>query len=231
MTIKWQQQLAVRLTDRFESYEETEGSLPGLTTLRRDCLVQQLVDSSRSRWYVQYLLSRELSARAADPADAWFNPVKAAIIRSREGDDDESFWLIFLLTHFGKHRRAGWKYVRNVYGALGMGDPWTWRRVTSDIILFRDWLARNRKALEDSSSSHGFGNHRKYESLDGWSDAGTGSVVASYVAWVGETRRATVFGLPRLKLKQRWILRGLSTFSIARWLQFTGSAALRGSTT
>lgn len=137
--------------------------------------------------YVEHLSAADLSPQAADPSNAyWFNPLKAAIIRHRRGEDDEAFWLIFLLTHFGRHRRARWRYVREVYGALGSGDPWNWSRVAANIDEFRDWLDAHREQLNAPSEPYGFGNHRKYESLAGWTDTGTGTVVASYVAWVGE---------------------------------------------
>ena len=45
----------------------------------------------------------------------------------------------------------------------------------------------NAQAVRAPGGPHGFGNHRKYESLSGWSSAGTGAVVASYVEWVGST--------------------------------------------
>ena len=168
-------------------YEAEAGPLPGFTPARRASLIWQLVDSSRVNMYVEYLCAADLSPQSADPSDAyWFNPVKAAIIRHREGDDDDAFWLIFLLTHFGKHRWAKWRYVREVYGALGSSERWNWQRVATNVDHFRDWLDAHRAQLNDSSLPYGFGNHRKYESLAGWTAAGTGSVVASYVSWVGE---------------------------------------------
>lgn len=179
-------QLAGRLAAGLDAYEAAEGPLPGLSAARRASLIGQLADSSRVGMYVEHLRTASLSPQAADPSDGWFNPIKAAIIRHREGDVDEAFWLIFLLTHFGRHRRAGWRYVREVYGACGMGEPWSWERVSADVTGFRDWLDEHRQDLADPSRPRGFGNHRKYESLSGWTAAGTGSVVASYVAWVGD---------------------------------------------
>lgn len=179
------QRLADRLDRGFGSYEADQGPLPGFTPARRASLVWQLVDSSRVTMYIEHLCGASLSPHAADPSDAWFNPLKAAIIRHREGEEDEAFWLVFLRTHFGKHRRAGWRYVRDVYGALGSGEPWTWQRVAADVPAFRDWLDANQPQLTDVSRPRGFGNHRKYESLAGWTGTGTGTVVASYVAWVG----------------------------------------------
>jgi hypothetical protein len=182
-----QRELATQLADGFDAYEAAEGPLPGLRANRRASLIGQLADSSRVGIYVEHLRTASLSPQAADPSDVgWFNPIKAAIIRHREGDFDEAFWLIFLLTHFGRHRRAGWRYVREVYGACGAGEPWSWERVSADVAGFRDWLDPHRHDLADPSRPRGFGNHRKYESLSGWTVAGTGSVVASYVAWVGD---------------------------------------------
>jgi hypothetical protein len=182
-----QRKLADRLAAGFDAYEAEEGPLPGLTSARRASLIRQLVDSSRVNMYVEYLCAVDLSSQAADPSDVyWFNPIKAAIIRHREGKDDEAFWLIFLLTHYGKHRSAKWRYVREVYGGLGSGELWNWQRVTANVNEFRDWLDAYRAQTNDPALLYGFGNHRKYESLAGWTDAGTGSVVASYIAWVGE---------------------------------------------
>jgi hypothetical protein len=180
-------QLADRLASGFDAYEADEGPLPGFSPVRRESLISQLVDSSRINIYLEYLRSVDLSPEAADPSNAhWFNPLKAAIIHHRAGDDDEAFWLIFLRTHFGWHRKARWRYVREIYSALGSDEPWTWQRVVSDIDGFRDWLDAHQAKLIAPNQHHGFGNHRKYESLAGWTEGGSGSVVASYISWVGE---------------------------------------------
>jgi Alpha-glutamyl/putrescinyl thymine pyrophosphorylase clade 3 len=193
MVTERQRKLARQLAAGFDAYEAEVGPLQGLTPIRRAGLIRQLVESSRANLYIEHLRGVDLSPQAGDPSDVyWFNPVKAAIISHRGGDDEEAFWLIFLLTHFGKNRRAGWRYVREVYGALGSTQRWTWQRVAADIGAFRDWLDANRAKLNDPSLPHGFGNHRKYESLAGWTETGTGAVVASYLSWVGESRRQSV---------------------------------------
>ncbi len=186
MVAKRWRSLAEQLDAGFDAYEADQGLLPGLTPESRPCLVRQLVDSCRVNAYVEHLCAAPLSPQAADPSDNWFNPLKAAIIRHRQDDDDEAFWLVFLRTHFGRHRRAGWRYVREIYGALSSGEPWTWRRVTADVNGFRNWVDAYQPHSVKPAIPHGFGNHRKYESLAGWTDAGTGSVVASYIDWVGD---------------------------------------------
>jgi hypothetical protein len=92
---------------------------------------------------------------------------------------DEAFWLLFLFVHFGRHRRGGWRYARDVYGRLGLGPPWDWRAVSTNIQAFSEWITDNAAAIR-SRGPGGFGNHRKYESL-----AKSGAVAASYVDWVG----------------------------------------------
>ena len=47
---------------------------------------------------------------------------------------------------------------------------------------FRGWLDENVESFRQINS--GFGNHRKYESLDARSTSGTGEVVGTYVDWV-----------------------------------------------
>jgi len=64
-----------------------------------------------------------------------------------------------------------------LYGGLGEG-VWTWRRVSSNVTSFRDWLERH----EDALRPYRFSNHRKYQSLSARSRVGTGAVVASYVS-------------------------------------------------
>ena len=141
------QQLADQLAEGFDSYQASEGPLPGFTPEYRDCLIRQLVDSSRVNNYLEYLRTHSLSSAAADPSDPWFDPIKAAVIRHRQGDEDEAFWLVFLRTQFAKHRKAGWRYAREVYGALSSGEPWTWQRVVADLDGFRDWLDAHQAQL------------------------------------------------------------------------------------
>lgn len=152
-----------------------------------EAFVGQLVDSERRNLYVQRLLRTDLDDSCADPnATDSFDPLRAAILHKRQGSLDESFWMVFLYTHFGKNVRAGWRYARETYGRLGAAnDWWTWSRVSQDVVGFRNWLDSNYTSITDRSRPIGFGNHRKYESLKGWSETGTGESVQTYVEWVG----------------------------------------------
>ena len=151
---------------------------------RRAVLIEQIVESLRRIEYVEFLRNEDFDPQRADPHSGLFDPLRASIFHLRRGNIDEAYWLIFLATHFGKHVRNGWGFVRDVYGAMGH-EPWTWARVSSDIQAFRRWLAANEIALRQRNA---FSNHRKYQSLSAWSNVGTGAVVASYVNWIGPPR-------------------------------------------
>ncbi len=162
-------------------YHHDVRPMPGASTdERKQAFVEQLVESVRRVRYVEVLRGRRLSHRCIDPAEECFDPVKAAILEFRAGNVDEACWLVFLFVHFGKHRRGGWRYIRDIYGRLGTGR-WAWDEVSNNLRGFRAWLRRHLDEIRRPGA--GFGNHRKYESLNADSEAGAGSVVASYVHW------------------------------------------------
>ena len=101
---------------------------------------------------------------------------------------EEAFWLVFLFVHFGKHQAGGWRYARDIYGRLGASTSWDWPHVSADPEAFRTWLAANIPRLRQRGLPGGFGNHRKYQSLDAHSPTGTGAAIVSYVAWVAPPR-------------------------------------------
>jgi hypothetical protein len=176
---------ADRIRQQLEAYESSEKSLSGIQAeSARTTFIEQLVESERRHRYVKVLLSRDLGDLTEDPAYPVFDPLRAAIINFKRGDKEEAFWLLFIFVHFGKHRRGGWRYAREVYGRLQQGGRWDWESVRNNVGEFRTWLDNNRGHIRRPGEPGGFGNHRKYESLGGWSATGTGAVVASYVEWV-----------------------------------------------
>lgn len=176
---------AARIGSALAAFENAHGPLLGISDPNaRAALIEQIIDSEQRVLYFQRLQSRALDPNSTDPASLAFDPLRAALIHRNAGEFDEAVWLVFLFVHFGKHARAGWRYARDVYGALGQGELWTWERTAGDPTSFRFWLDANQSALTAAPGPRGFSNHRKYESLDAWSDAGTGSVVQSYVEWV-----------------------------------------------
>lgn len=184
--------LAKRLEAGLLSYAQDKRPLLGLRhSSRRKAFLEQLLESIHRVKYVSVIRARELSVRRADPNDELFDPLKAAILHERQGNIDEAFWLVFLFVHFGKHPRAGWRYAREVYGRLGDGLRWDWASTSADPSGFREWLAAHHDEIKRPRLPRGFGNHRKYQSLDAYSETGTGAAVESYVQWVHPPRTHT----------------------------------------
>lgn len=172
-----------------EAFSHAHGALPGIATPhRRQALKEQLVESVHRVRYVQVIRERPISPQRGDPDNELFDPLKAAILQQQSGNIEEAFWLVFLFVHFGRNSRAGWRYVREVYGRLGDGRRWDWASTSTDPAGFRAWLSAHQGRIRRRGVPGGFGNHRKYESLDGESDRGTGAVVESYVYWVAPPR-------------------------------------------
>ena len=181
--------LAGRLETALVSYSATKVNLAGILEKNmRECFLEQLLESIRRVEYVKVISTRKISKCRADPAADIFDPIYAAIYHQKNGDIEEAFWLVFLFVHFGKHARGGWRYLKDVYGSLGKGPLWTWSRTSADPGEFRDWLADSIYMISGSRSPGGFGNHRKYQSLDAYKEFGTGSAVESYVNWTGQSK-------------------------------------------
>lgn len=188
---------AGRLEKALVAFERDAGALPGLRREEaRTAFVEQMVESVRRGRYLEKVKQGDSSALRKEPGAASFDPHRAAVLHSRAGDLDEAAWLVFLATHFGKHRRAGWAYARAVYGARSGEAVWTWSRIREGVDEFRSWMDENAEEIRSKKNGPvGFGNHRKYESLNGWAVNGTGACVAGYVGWIGETgRHVDVFG-------------------------------------
>lgn len=182
-------ELASRLDESLLSFDRERHPLPGIQDpTKRRVLLEQVLESVHRVRFVEVLLTRNLSDRRADPDDELFDPLKAAIIHTRQGNFDEAFWLLFVFVHFGKHKRAGWRYAREVYGRLGGPGRWDWPSISADPSGFRAWLDAHQDELRREGVPRGFGNHRKYESLDAYSPRGTGAAVESYVHWVNPPR-------------------------------------------
>ena len=168
------------------TYSRVIRKLPGVSTAGScQALAKQIVESIRRVRFVSVIRDMDLSPLRKDPSSDLFDPVRAAVLHSRSGAVEEAFWLVFLSVHFGKSFRTGWRLARDVYGALGDGQRWDWRRTSSNPMAFRSWLEDRQLILQGRDGvARRFGNHRKYESLSASSDNGTGNVIQSYVDWV-----------------------------------------------
>jgi len=177
-------QILESIEDTLLRVEDEHFPLPGVERdVARRTFAMQLVDSIRRVEFVSVVAKRSISRRRADPNDNMFDPVRAAILAHRRGDVDEACWITFLFVHFGMHQVAKWRFLREIYGKLGEKPGWTWDNVSKHHDDFRDWLRIHQDHLL-RGGRRGFGNHRKYQSMDADSPAGTGAAVLSYVNWV-----------------------------------------------
>ena len=155
--------------------------LPGVADqIKRQVFVAQLIESMRRVELIVHMRNHQISSQSADPHHAGFNPIRAAIYHAQNGSTDEAYWLVFLLTHFGKHSQQGWALMKSIYGKLGANPFWTWQEISTNTPRFRTWLIQHQQQL----SGLIFGNHRKYESLRADSTKGLASVIESYVNWI-----------------------------------------------
>lgn len=177
---------ARELADALVVYEASVAVLPGIASQgSRESFLEQLIESERRNQFYAHVAAAPGSAARADPQSRSFDPLRASVLHHRAGNGDEAFWCLFLFIHFGKNRHSGYQYAAGVYGRLGEpGKSWNWASVCSDLSGFRNWLDSHVAELK-GSGRHGFGNHRKYESLSGSSEKGTGAAVASYIDWIG----------------------------------------------
>jgi len=181
-------ELAQRLEQDLLAFQQKQPLLGIDNPIAREIFIEQLLESIHRIKYVSILKQREPSQQCADPSSDLFDPLKASILFQRQGNVDEAFWMIFLFVHFGKHAKAGWRYAREIYGRLGDGGRWDWVNTSTDPYEFRVWLHNHQAELMRPGVSRGFGNHRKYESLNACSNTGTGTAVESYVMWVGPAK-------------------------------------------
>jgi Alpha-glutamyl/putrescinyl thymine pyrophosphorylase clade 3 len=175
--------LASLIEENLLSFNLEIRPLPGIDAHPiRECLVRQIIDSIRRIRYITFIEHKQMGETYIDPTQIIFDPLNAAVWHKQHGNVDEAFWLVFLLTHFGKNGKSGWGLARGIYGSLGNQPFWTWERIWSHSNDFRHWLDQHQIELKERGS---FGNHHKYQSLDAYTPVGTGSAIASYVEWVG----------------------------------------------
>lgn len=130
--------LAQQLWQGLDLFSQQVRSLQGINNpAYRDSLIEQFVESIRRIRYVTLISKRSVCDDRADPSSELFDPEKAAVLRHRQGANDEAFWMVFLSVHFGKPRKSGWRLVRDIYGRLGDGGYWDWATTSAAPGAFR----------------------------------------------------------------------------------------------
>ncbi|MGE8447000.1 MAG: hypothetical protein ACN6O1_12370 [Comamonas sp.] len=190
------EKLANKLSYGIADCIQTDFGLPGLNNPQhQNVFICQMIDSIRRVDFVRMITHRDIHPDRADGLSPAFDPLRAARLKQQAGDFDEACWLVFLFVHFGRHPVSGYRYAREFYSAMGQRAPWTFAAVKADIAGMKAWLDQNEKQLR-RGSQRGFGNHRKYLSLSGTKQNGTGHAFETYVKWVSATgNHANLFDL------------------------------------
>lgn len=165
-----------KLDKALQAFSKQQHKLLGIANpVDRKALVLQMTASLRRLDYTRVIKSRDISPHRADPTNPLFEPERGAAFLARNGQLDEAIWLIFLSTHFGQHKKHGWRMLRDIYSGLD-GGVWTWSRMSANPQQFRPWLQQHLQQVNGA-----FGNHRKYETLNPASPSGTAVVLESFV--------------------------------------------------
>ncbi|WP_246423669.1 hypothetical protein [Roseospira goensis] len=174
------------ITATLKNFSETEINLPGISNPeRRFVLAQQIIDSIRRIEYLHVVSIRAKSASLHTPYSGSFAPFGGAVVLHKAGRLDDAFWLVYLATHFGKHKIDGWNLTEDFYGRFGQGGAWDWPTASRDPLAISLWLDSIYPTVTASGRSRRFGNHRKFETLKP-GPKGTGQAVASYIRWIAE---------------------------------------------
>ena len=173
---------AEELDDALQSYAADRQPLMGLAEpTTRVVFVRQLIDSLHRVQYPQRLLERPLSARRIDPEDEeLFDPIRAAVCQTRQGNHDEACWLVFLFVTYGKGKRTGWRLIRDVYSRVREGGRWDWAAASADPDAMAQWVIAHSEVLWPRGTPRPFGPHRQHERV-----AESGKTLETYVRWIG----------------------------------------------
>lgn len=160
--------------------------LVGLTNPdRKTVLVAQLIDSIRRIEYLRVTSVRAKSPALYTPYSGSFEPFGGAAALHKAERTDDAYWLVYLATHFGKHKIDGWNLTEDFYGRFTQGGVWDWAAASQDPLAISQWLDAIYPHVTSAGRSRRFGNHRKFETLKP-GPKGTGHAVATYIKWVGQ---------------------------------------------
>lgn len=169
-----------------DSFSNDVLSLVGLTSpKRKSVLTAQLIDSIRRVEFLRIKSERAKSASLHTPYSKSFEPLGGAAVLLKAGQTDDAYWLVYLATHFGKHKVDGWNLTEDFYGRFGQGGVWNWAAASQDPLAISDWLETVYPNVTKVGRSRRFGNHRKFETLKP-GPKGTGHALATYIQWVGQ---------------------------------------------
>ena len=173
-----------QLSLQLDTFSATTITLVGMSKAnRKSTLIAQMIDSIRRTEYLLQVSIRSSSASLSTPYSGSFQPLAGASAMYKAGQIDDAYWLVYLATHFGKHKQDGWNLTEDIYGRFGQGGVWDWSSASQNPQAITSWLQANYPHVTSAGRSRRFGNHRKYETLKP-GVKGTGHALETYINWV-----------------------------------------------
>lgn len=173
-----------RVVELIDDFGQNVFLLPGLETVdHKFVLVAQMIDSIRRIEYLRVKSERARSIGLCVPYSGSFDPLSGAAFLYKAGKLDDAFWLVYLATHFGKHKVDRWNLTEDIYGQFGQGSIWDWAAASKDPEAISKWLKAMYPKVTSAGRSRRFGNHRKFETLKP-GQKGTGYALMTYIRWV-----------------------------------------------
>lgn len=178
------QDKSTQISSILDIFHHTHAPLVGLISpIHKSVFVDQLIDSIRRIEYLRLTSFRAKSVSLYTPYSGSFQPLGGAAALYKAGRVEDAYWLIYLATHFGKHKIDGWNLTEDIYGRFGEGGVWDWAAASHDPLAISNWLQALYPDVTNAGRSRRFGNHRKFETLKP-GRKGTGHALATYIAWV-----------------------------------------------
>lgn len=173
-----------QISDLLDTFPNTRFQFVGLTSpVRKSVLIAQLIDSIRRIEYLRLTSVRARSPSLYQPYSGSFRPFGGAAALHKVGRTDDAYWLVYLATHFGKHKADGWNLTEDFYGRFRQGGVWDWATASQNPQAIAHWLAGMYPHVTSGGRSRRFGNHRKFETLKP-GPKGTGHAAATYIEWI-----------------------------------------------
>tara|TARA_R110002072_G_scaffold273000_2_gene433276 strand:- start:3119 stop:4045 length:927 start_codon:yes stop_codon:yes gene_type:complete len=173
-----------QLSTQLDDFSASQIPLTGMSSAnRKSVLIAQIIDSIRRTEYLRLISIRSSAASLSTPYSGSFQPLAGAAAMYKAGQIDDAYWLVYLATHFGKHKFDGWNLTEDIYGRFGQGGVWDWVTASSNPQAISNWLHANYPHVTSAGRSRRFGNHRKYETLKP-SLKGTGHAITTYINWI-----------------------------------------------
>lgn len=166
------------------NFPQKKSSLVGLHSQEhKTTLILQILDSIRRIKYLQLKSARARSASLHTPFSGSFEPLSGSVVLQKHGHLDDAYWLVYLATHFGKHKDDGWNLTEDFYGRFGEGGVWDWATASCRPEAVAEWIETIYPSVTNAGRSRRFGNHRKFETLKP-GPKGTGSAIETYIRWI-----------------------------------------------